>query len=164
MTEFANKGNFKNHARSGNINTDWRKGNEARKTSFKSNYKVVESHLYEKVTSLDVETRQEYAKSLIARHLNTNKKYINIRLHKQSQTSTALDEVYYVKVLKKSWGKISIRVQRTFRGTDLYFILQRKAQAQGQGMQLGTVTDKAKPAMTARQQNRINSRMSKRHH
>lgn len=163
MTSLSNKGNFTNHARSGNIDANWRKAVDNKKTTFKGNYSVVESRMYEKVTSLDVDTRQEYAKSLVAHHLGSSKQGIQLKLHKQTQTSTALDEVYYVKIFKRSWGKVSIRVQRTFKGTDLYFVLQKRVTGKkggGLGTYRNSVVD---PTVTKQQRNRERVRKSLRH-
>lgn len=81
---------------------------------------------YNKMTSRDIDIRQEYAKDLIGRYIGAPKDLITFRKKSTTQTALSLDEVFYVKIGKETVGKVSIRVQRLFSSSNLTFIYQEK--------------------------------------
>lgn len=114
---------------SGNWRTDYSKlGREASRKNLnsKSRYSIQTSREYRNLTEADVELRRKYGLSLIANYTNTEKKLIRMDKKITNQTLTSLNEVYYVYMSGKAYGKLAINVQRTYRGTTITFILMKK--------------------------------------
>lgn len=82
-----------------------------------------------RVSSKEIELRQDYATQFIAVYLHTDPKLIRLKLKKQTQTLTTVDDVYYVSIGKVILGKISISTQRAFQWASLIFIYQEKTKA-----------------------------------
>lgn len=98
-------------------------------------YQIVTTREYKGVTDADVDLRMKYAKSLISNATGTDKKLITFQKKSDVQTLTSVNEVYYVRLGGKSYGKLSIRIQFLKRGNDIYFILRRKAGLKPHGEQ-----------------------------
>lgn len=94
--------------------------------SNKGYYRLAFVETYNKMTTRDVEIRQEYAKDLISIYARVPKDMIVFRKKSSKTSLTSLDEVFYVKIGKSTVGKMSIRVQRTFREATLAFVFQEK--------------------------------------
>lgn len=103
---------------------------QARK-SLKGHYRIAFTQVYEGMTEKDIELRQTYAKDLVAGYVGVPIDMIHLRPKKKTgeQTLTALDEVYYVKVGQDNYGKLSIRTQRLWKGSNLIFVFQEKKNA-----------------------------------
>lgn len=94
--------------------------------SNKGYYKLAFVETFDKMTERDIEVRQEYAKDLISTYMKVPKDLVSFR-KKSSKTGIAsLDEVFYVKVGTNTVGKISIRIQRTFKEATLGIVYQEK--------------------------------------
>lgn len=96
--------------------------------SNKGHYRVEFTNVYEKMTDRDIELRKVYGKDLIAGSVGVPADMITLVSKKKTgeQTLTALDEVYYVKVGKDNYGKLSIRTQRLWKSVTLIFVFQVK--------------------------------------
>ncbi len=94
--------------------------------SRKGYYRLAFVESYNKMTTRDVEIRQEYAKDLIANYAKVPKDMVVFRKKSSKTSIVSLDEVFYVRIGKSTVGKISIRVQRTFSEATLSFIFQEK--------------------------------------
>lgn len=103
-----------------------RKGVNTFKNSNKGYYHVAFTDRYNKVTERDIELKESYARDSISKYANIPRDLINLQEKKSTQTTTALDTVYYVKVGQTTLGKVSIRVQRLFTHTNLLIIFQEK--------------------------------------
>lgn len=126
--------NIKPGLSSGNWAIDFGKvGTEAREKRLdsKSTYIIETSREYRDVTEADIELRAKYGKSLVSNYTSTDKKLIRITKKESNQTLTMLNEVYYVYLGGKAYGKLAISIQRTFRGNSMTFILSRKKKGKG---------------------------------
>ena len=101
------------------------------KQSTKGTYRVEFTKMYEGVSEKDIELRKTYGKDLISLNVGVPADMITLRTKKDNsnQTVTALDEVFYVKVGKDNYGKLSIRTQRLRRSNLLIFVFQVKKNA-----------------------------------
>lgn len=100
------------------------------KKSTKGSYYVQFTKMYQSVSEKDVELRLKYAKDLLSDHLAIPVEMIVLKPKgKGTQTLTALDTVYYVKIGSITVGKVSIRVQRLWKGINLLFVYQQRQQA-----------------------------------
>jgi hypothetical protein len=109
-------------------------GADAYKKSRQSNkghYRVEFSQMYENMTERDIELRHTYGRDLVALNVGVPADMITLRKKKQGgeQTLTSRDEVFYVKVGKDNYGKLSIRTQRLWKTTALMFVFQVKKSA-----------------------------------
>lgn len=109
-------------------------GADAYKRSRQSNkghYRVEFTQVYENMTEKDVDLREVYGKDLVAGNIGVPADMITLVSKKKTgeQTLTALDEVFYVKVGKDNYGKLSIRTQRLRKAAMLIFIFQAKKTA-----------------------------------
>lgn len=109
-------------------------GREAHKVSkqgVKGIYRIEFTQTYMGVSEKDVDLRLVYGKDLVAGNVGVPSDMITLRAKKDSsnQTLTALDEVFYVRVGKDNYGKLSIRTQRMRRSIMLIFIFQVKKNA-----------------------------------
>ena len=118
-------GNYQGNV-SGYVGIDFRRGVEARKVSFEGYYKLIFVKSYGKLTDEEMDLRLNYGVSLIAQYMHTNKDFLFTNQVSSEQTATTLDEVYQVKNLKRSLGKLSIRSQYTIFGNQLTFIFRKK--------------------------------------
>lgn len=94
--------------------------------SRKGYYRLAFVESFNKMTDRDIDIRQEYAKDLIATYARVPKDMVVFRKKSSKTSLVSLDEVFYVKLGKSTVGKISIRVQRTFKEATLSFIFQEK--------------------------------------
>lgn len=94
--------------------------------SYKGYYVLAFTEAFDGITEKDVGIRLEYGTDLISRYLGVKKDLVYYRKKSSKTTKVSLDEVYYVKLGSASVGKLSIRVQRTFRGINLLFLYQEK--------------------------------------
>ena len=92
----------------------------------KGHYKLAFIEPFSGVTNRDVEIKQEYAKDLISKYVGYPKDMIKFRKKSAKQTVLSLDEVFYVKIGLETVGKVSIRVQRTFKANNMTIIYQEK--------------------------------------
>jgi len=100
------------------------------KKNTKGNYYIQFTKSYNGVSEKDVELKLKYAKDLLSDHLAVSTDFIVLKPKgKGTQTLTALDTVYYVKVGSITYGKVSIRVQRLWKGINLLFVYQQRQQA-----------------------------------
>jgi len=115
-------------AQGGGVNDNGRNAMNNAKKSTKGHYRIAFSKLYERVSEKDVELRKKYAMDLISKEVAVPVDLITLKARKSTgeQTVTALDEVFYVKVGSITYGKISIRTQRHWKGVNLLFIFQTK--------------------------------------
>jgi hypothetical protein len=109
-------------------------GQDAYKKSRQSNkghYRIEFTEVFEKMTEKDVELRRKYGTDLVAANVGVPADMITLKAKKSSgeQTLTSRDEVFYVKVGKDNYGKLSIRTQRLWKSTTLIFVFQVKKNA-----------------------------------
>lgn len=113
----------------GNWRTDFSKlGTEAalKGMSSKATYLIQTSREYRDVTDSDIDLRRKYGKSLVSNYTGTDKKFIRMDKKISTQGLTTLNEVYYIYLAGRSYGKLAISIQRTFRGNTMTFILTKK--------------------------------------
>lgn len=110
----------------GDYSIDGSKGVEARNKRFGKHYKVIASLSFSNISEQEIDLRESYAKSLVSNRCGIPLRQVYLELNSTTQTSTSLNEVYLIRNGKNSFGKVSVRVQRTFRGNDLYFVIQKK--------------------------------------
>lgn len=106
-------------------------GAEAHKRARQSNtghYRIEFTQVYERMTEKDLSLRKTYGIDLIASNVGVPADMITLVSKKKSGelTLTSLDEVYYVKVGKDNYGKLSIRTQRLWKSATLIFVFQVK--------------------------------------
>lgn len=109
-------------------------GKDAYKKSRQSNkghYRIEFTQVYDKMTEKDIELRKTYGVDLVAANVGVPADMITLKAKKQigEQSLTCRDEVFYVKVGKDNYGKLSIRTQRLWKTTTLIFIFQVKKNA-----------------------------------
>ncbi|AMW63130.1 hypothetical protein SAGEFAYGE_210 [Bacillus phage SageFayge] len=97
-----------------------------KKTS--GNYRVEFIEEFKNVTERNVELKEKYALELVAKHTGTSIDIIRLVPKRNGEvvTLTCLDSVYYVKIGTTILGKVSIRVQRTFRGRSIMIVYKTK--------------------------------------
>jgi hypothetical protein len=101
-----------------------------RKKSTKGSYYIKFTKVYQSVSEKDIELKEKYAKDLLSDELVTPVEFIKLkRKGKDKQTLTALDSVHYVVIGSITVGKVSIRVQRLWKGINLIIIYQQRGQA-----------------------------------
>ncbi|AMQ66658.1 hypothetical protein BH753_gp176 [Bacillus phage Shbh1] len=101
---------------------------QARK-SLKGHYRVAFTRTYERMTEKDIELRSTYGKDLISAYVGVPTDMITLKKKRTTTdhvTLTSLDEVYYVKVGKDTYGKLSVRTQRLWKNNLLIFVYQEK--------------------------------------
>jgi hypothetical protein len=113
------------------INENGKDAYKKSRQSLRGHYTVSFTKTYDKVTERDIELRRDYAKDLVAQDIGVPVDMITLkaRTDKGKQTLTALDEVFYVKVGKDTYGKVSIRTQRLLTSRILIFVFQVKKNA-----------------------------------
>lgn len=101
---------------------------ENRKRSKSGTYKADFVEMYDKVTEKDVDLKYTYALDLLSKHLGVRREVVKLdeKRAKEIIGTTYLDEVFYVYVGSTVAGKISIRVQRSWKSITLLFIFQTK--------------------------------------
>jgi hypothetical protein len=101
------------------------------KQSERGHYRIQFTKMFNPVSEKDIELRKVYAKDLIAEDVGVPADMITLKAKKSSgtQTLTSRDEVFYVKVGKDNYGKISIRTQRLWKVNILIFVFQVKTTA-----------------------------------
>lgn len=99
--------------------------------STKGHYRVEFTQVFERVTDKDIELREVYGKDLVSGNIGVPVEMITLQPKRKTgeQTLTALDEVFYVKVGKDIYGKLSIRTQRLWKSSNLIFVFQAKKNA-----------------------------------
>jgi|SRR5699024_5288220 len=101
------------------------------KKSTLGHYRVEFTNCIYKATERDIQLRRKYGIDLISNYVGVPIDMINLKdkTKEAKQTLTSVDEVFYVKVGKDNYGKLSIRTQRTWRGVTLVFVFQAKKNA-----------------------------------
>lgn len=110
------------------LNENGKEAYKKSKQSAKGHYRVEFTNVYEGMTEKDIELRRVYGIDLVAANVGVPADMITLKAKKSTgeQTLTARDEVFYVKVGKDNYGKLSIRTQRLWKSTILIFIFQVK--------------------------------------
>ncbi|AHZ09924.1 hypothetical protein FP76_gp170 [Bacillus phage Evoli] len=100
--------------------------NALKKTTGKFRPSFVE--MYDNVTEKDIALKETYALDLISKHMNTPREMIQLEGKRNGEvvTLTCLDEVFYVKIGTSVIGKLSIRVQRSYKSRSLLYIFQER--------------------------------------
>lgn len=100
-------------------------------SSTKGHYRVEFTRVYEGLSEKDVELRKVYGTDLVSQYAGIPTDMLTLKMKKSTgeQTLTARDEVYYIRVGKDIYGKLSIRTQRLLKGNMLVFVLQVKKNA-----------------------------------
>lgn len=100
-------------------------------SSTKGHYRVEFTRVFEGLSEKDVELRKVYGTDLVSQYAGIPADMLTLHLKKSTgeQTLTSKDEVYYIKVGKDIYGKLSIRTQRLLKGNMLVFVLQAKKNA-----------------------------------
>ncbi|ALA07712.1 hypothetical protein PBC6_120 [Bacillus phage PBC6] len=114
-----------------NINSNGADAFKKSRQSTKGHYRVAFTNIFEKMTERDISLKYTYGKDLLSSYLSVPVDMISLKPKRSAvtQTLTALDEVFYVKVGKEIYGKLSIRVQRLRKNNLLIFIFQDKKAA-----------------------------------
>lgn len=100
---------------------------KAMRRSAKGHYYIVETKAYAGVSKKDIELRKVYAKSLVSQVLHTPIGTIRLTDKGSSKVGlTTLDEVYIIRRGVDIIGKVSIRVQTTFKGNHLIIVVSEK--------------------------------------
>lgn len=113
------------------INSNGKDAYKRSKQSTKGHYKLEFIETYDKITEKDIELRKVYGIDLVSANVGVPTDMIRLKAKKKTgdQTLTSLDEVYYVKVGKDTYGKLSIRTQRLWKSNMLIFVFQKKKTA-----------------------------------
>ena len=85
---------------------------ERRSKSTKGYYSMAFTEPFDRLTTRDIDIRQEYAMDAVARYYGIHKNYVHLRNKSSKPTGINLDEVFYVYVGQHPVGKMSIRVTR----------------------------------------------------
>lgn len=129
---------------SGRLHSDYKAGLKAQREGVKGKYRVAFVRTFEGLTSLEIDMRMDYARSMIAEHIKCDiPAMINFRRHKLSEkvNLTSKDEMSYVKQGTKTIGKVNIRTQRGFKGYTLIVVYQEKYTPPTQShLKLGSLT------------------------
>jgi hypothetical protein len=113
------------------INSNGADAYKKARQSTKGHYRVEFTRTYEDMTDRDIDLRKVYGKDLVASNVGVPTDMITLVSKKKTgeQTLTSLDEVFYVKVGKDNYGKLSIRTQRLRKSSMLIFVFQVKKNA-----------------------------------
>lgn len=143
----------------GSINQgDQRKANERRSKSTKGYYSMAFTEPFERLTTRDIDIRQEYAKDAVARFYGIHKNYVKLRNKSTKPSGINLDEVFYIYVGQHPVGKLSIRVTRfSEKNNRMLLIYQHKNSVPKRHVQ-----SKFKPIRTATEQRRHEKKRQRR--
>ena len=102
------------------------KGEQTKRHGTKGFYRVIFVQTMDNVTEKDVDLKLDYAREFIYTEIGIPRDFIKFQLKDQTQTMTSLDTVHYVRRGKEIMGKISIKVMRIGKRTQMYFIFQQR--------------------------------------
>ena len=89
-------------------------------------YKLLFTKQFNNVTITDVKLQKTYGLNLISKALGVREEMLSLKQKYKKHDIAHTDRLYYVHQGKKLIGKLSIREQRTFRGTHLIYVFKIK--------------------------------------
>ena len=89
-------------------------------------YRLLFTKQFNNVTITDVKLQKTYGLNLISKAIGVREDILSLKQKHKKQDIAHTDRLYYVHQGKKLIGKLSIREQRTFKGTHLIFIFKIK--------------------------------------
>lgn len=100
--------------------------NSKRSKSKNGQYTTAITKRYEHITDNDLELKESYGISLIARFHQIKRNYLHLEPYNDNFNKTSQTYNYYVRMGKSIIGKLSIRIQYSLNGTHLIYNYMKK--------------------------------------